>query len=814
MHVERLKAEEEQIASGDNILNKTKNTEDDDDDDDMESQLNPDAKEFVPTSPVRSTPLSPLNNGGGLLQVLNNDRILAQSPRKNGSTPMDIIDMPSEDDFINDIEKRPADVDDGTNLDSSFTEFKRPASSSSTNSYEELNSKEAMQVDEKIQEYGMSELIMPATPSAPPSEDIGSPIGESNAEPANAALMNGGAATLSDIGNANYIDLLTQSHREQDPMGVSFYDDGTNATVNPFEAIDLNAVHLLPGDQESDFESDKENNPNFVQKDENLILNGVETCDLVSPQQDVHDEISKPEDDQYTPVSETKAFDDMLQSNNTQSYHVNESDVPESELMITNAEAHVEADAVDHMISGLNVLTLSDATLSPQYEAEHFVENIKEAQSGDKYTESGLSPNAEEFRPFGVSEMATMNGDEFVVSDQSFSDIKESPIEDSAESDLCLSDNVNQMVILDEQNDLVAKTPETMAADEKDEDLDLIDEAAESDVCMHSEPQLMSLPEASQPDLIVIPSEGGADEIEISLNDRQFAVDAPSPIESQQVDKMDIATEDVVPLTTESVPTIETVATSQEVPVIPESAPEVTEPEPITVEPVETSDVASEKPIVDDVTIPEVSADDAAKAAAAAAVAAAAALIVVAAKKKTAVSQSKTAAKKSDTIKPTKAPVTTVPAKKTTSTTSAPKSAPVKAPVKATSLTTATAKVPPPIARPRTVVSATSTKAVAIEKKSVTSTTSATATTAKKPIANGEVKSSQSVLNSRKTSLESKSSSATAALSATKSSTTTVTKTTTARSTLITKSAPSKPTTILVTRTAATTRFVWIGVYV
>lgn len=801
MHVEQLKAEEDQIAAGDNTLNKTE-------DDDMESQLNPDAKEFVPTSPIRSTPISPFNNGGSVLQVINNDRILAQSPRKNGSTPMENIEMPSEDDFINDIEKRPADVDDGTNLDNSFTEFKRPGSSSSANSYEELNLKEAKQVDEKIQEYGITDSIMAATPSAPPSEEISSPIAESIVDSV-AVLTNGSATTPSDVGNANYIDLLTQSHREQDPMGVSFYDDGTNATANPFEPIDLNAVHVLPEDQELDFESDKENNPNFVQKDENLITNGVGTGELVSPQQDVHDEISKPEDDQYTPVSETKGFDDMLQSNNTQSYHLNESDVPESELMIADAAPIIEAaDQVD-LISGLNALTMSDATLSPQFEAEHFVESIKEAQSDDKYTESGLSPNAEEFRPFGVA-----NGDEFLVSDLSSSDVKESPIEDSAESDVCLLENLNQLVTPDEHDDFVAKTPETTAADEKDTDLDLIDEAAESDTCMLGEAQLISMPEASQPDLIVIPSDPvGFDETEMVVDDRQ-----PAYIESQQVDTIKITTEDIVSVATDPVPTVkeecitETVAPSQESDIITASmATEVAGTEPI--EPMMIPDVLPVKSIVDDTNIPSVSAEDAARAAAA--VAAATALTVAAgsvATKKTNVSQIKPTAKKADT-KSTKAPLSTVPTKKATTTTLAPKSAPLpaKAPVKAASLTSTTAKAPPPIARPRTVVSSTSTKAGAIEKKPTTSATSGTAAvaSARKPLANGEVKSNQSVLNLKKTSSETKTNSATAAVLTTKSSaTTTITKTTTARSTLITKSAPSKPTTILVTRTGATTRFV------
>lgn len=799
MHVEQLKIEddnlqkqqqqleEKHILTGDNIANKTIDNIEDLDDDDMASQLNPDAKEFVPTSPIRSAPLSPFgnNNGvgnGGLLHVdhlLVNDRILAQSPRKNGTTQMDIIDIPSESEFDNEISKRPADIHDGDNLDNSFTEYKRPESSSSQCSEEELNPKEAMNIDEKRQEYDMMEMDsgnVVITPSAPPSlsiddihfivanndnkDDVIVIVGNDN----NVALTNGDvittptSASSSEIGNANanYIDLLTQSHREQDPMSVSFYNDGTDAATNPFQTsvVDLNAVHVLPDFNETDVV--ESNNDIFEQQPQQH-----------QSQNDFADEISKPEDDQYTPISETKHFDTQFET-----VH-NESDVPESQQ-----QQQEQLSETNELTSTFNNLALSDAaTISPQFEAEDFVENIKN-QCNDKYIDSGLSPNANEFNPFNdvsssVSWQQTPTTTNDNVVDLDMMMIKKS-INDSAESDLCLQDNSNKIITTENEPAVVITTTTTT------ETLNLLDDyeaATESDICMNNstEPQLILMPEPSQPDLVILPND---------------PIDEPPAIIEEET-KVAAAVDDKTPI--ESIP------------------------EPIT-SATNLKDDVSVALVTED--IPKVSAEDAAKAAAAVAAVAAlvsATTVAAVAPAKKIVSQTKTTAKKSD-IKSTKsAPIVT--ARKPTA--AAPKStlssAKSLSAAKATSSSVVTEKLPPPIARPRTTaaLSAAAPSVTAapkigiVEKKStssLTTTTSTTAATKKSPI-NGELKSNRTVLKKTSTGTDATAKSSSLSSSSSTSTATTVTKTATARSALTTKSASStKPQTILVSRTATATK--------
>lgn len=103
-------------------------TEEEEDIDDMATQLNPDAKEFVPVSPTRT---GPMNN------IFSNfmDSVVAQSPMKGDHPFMeDTISVPSESMFDNEAEVRPHELEDNV------TEF--------------MNLKEAMQRDDKLeQEY-------------------------------------------------------------------------------------------------------------------------------------------------------------------------------------------------------------------------------------------------------------------------------------------------------------------------------------------------------------------------------------------------------------------------------------------------------------------------------------------------------------------------------------------------------------------------------------------------------------------------------------------------------------------------------------
>lgn len=202
-------------------------------DDDMDMQLNPEAAEFVPTSPPASAPLSPFSNGtaaiiGNRPDLLEDD-LLAQSPRKSVAPVMEDFALPSENDF-SEISKRPSELLptsptglNGPNGDAD----RRPGSSSSQCSYQEMNLKEAMHGDEK-QEF-----------AAEVSE-----ASNLNAEPMEAEI---------DLlqGNENAADVLIRSLLEQDPMHMSFYDDRDENGVpqtNPFAEpeVDMNAVQTLP----------------------------------------------------------------------------------------------------------------------------------------------------------------------------------------------------------------------------------------------------------------------------------------------------------------------------------------------------------------------------------------------------------------------------------------------------------------------------------------------------------------------------------------------------------------------------------------
>lgn len=207
----------------------------------MDSQLNPDAKEFVPVSPQHTSIGSPFGNGGihNRLDLMDDD-VVAQSPRKGSAIVMDDndIELPAENDFT-EISQRPSElvanelnyennvengnlIDDGADVDvavASVKEAQRPESSSSQCSYQEMNLKEAMHGDEK-QELA-AELQEPEINPFSSNDGI-------------VPTTNGGQAFLT----------------EQDPMNMSFYNDENN----PFGSgeVDMNAVQQLPDYIEDD----------------------------------------------------------------------------------------------------------------------------------------------------------------------------------------------------------------------------------------------------------------------------------------------------------------------------------------------------------------------------------------------------------------------------------------------------------------------------------------------------------------------------------------------------------------------------------
>jgi hypothetical protein len=236
-----------------------------------------------------------------------------------------------------------------------------------------MNLKEAMHGDEKL-EY------------APEAEDLTDNIN----------------AMKENINPEVDIEFEAKVISESDPMNMSFYQDKEN-NMNPF---DMNAVHPLPVDEDDDDVANKsedhsqkivlegEQGERFVIEDNEFGMND----NLISQSQD---EISKPEEDMYSPISENdnKIVDDM---------HHYESDKPESELLFQDEEHHHEispiVQAIEAVTSQVNSLlsNINDAAaespLHEQFEVESFVENIK-GNENDKYNESGLSPTAAEFTP-------------------------------------------------------------------------------------------------------------------------------------------------------------------------------------------------------------------------------------------------------------------------------------------------------------------------------------------------------------------------------------------------------------------------------
>lgn len=229
---------------------------------DMASQLNPDAKEFVPTSPspTNTTPLNSIDISAvaanmATLKLDFEDDLVSQSPRKETEKTLVDVPVPEENDFLTDIIQRPAD------LDSTVMSDLRPGSSSSQCSYQEMNLKEAMHGDEK-QEYAPDVLTTPDQGAF----DVNSTNGD----------------------HEEFINILNKSMRNQDVMNASFYNDGTSDSNNPFK-VDLNAVHRLPtSDDENDddagtggtgttysFEDTEFGMSDFIQLNKSELQNGA-----------------------------------------------------------------------------------------------------------------------------------------------------------------------------------------------------------------------------------------------------------------------------------------------------------------------------------------------------------------------------------------------------------------------------------------------------------------------------------------------------------------------------------------------------------
>lgn len=187
---------------------------------DMASKLNPEAKEFVPTgSPTQSNPTSPVASMPEMPQnafLLLGDDVVAQSPKK-GIATMDNIDVPAEDDFQQEMNNCPHELEqfpEHTNGTANGDETIGSHSPISEPSYQELNLKEAMQCDEKLDnEYSDVQQNDDTTDNHHPTE----------------------------------LNLLA---KEQNPMSMSFYE-GRDAALIISNSDELNKVQPLPSDDES-----------------------------------------------------------------------------------------------------------------------------------------------------------------------------------------------------------------------------------------------------------------------------------------------------------------------------------------------------------------------------------------------------------------------------------------------------------------------------------------------------------------------------------------------------------------------------------
>lgn len=186
---------------------------------DMASKLNPEAKEFVPTgSPTQSNPTSPVASMPEMPQnsfLLLGDDVVAQSPKK-GIATMDNIDVPAEDDFQNEMNNCPHELEqfpEHTNGTANGDETIGSHSPVSEPSYQELNLKEAMQCDEKLDnEYSDVQQNNDTTDNHHPIE----------------------------------LNLLA---KEQNPMSMSFYEGRDDALIIS-NSDELNKVQPLPSDDE------------------------------------------------------------------------------------------------------------------------------------------------------------------------------------------------------------------------------------------------------------------------------------------------------------------------------------------------------------------------------------------------------------------------------------------------------------------------------------------------------------------------------------------------------------------------------------
>lgn len=230
----------------------------------MEFQLNPEAKEFVPTSPdVNNIALSIDSTLLICSNIVNDDFVIAQSPRKGGIA-MENIHIPSVDDFEEDISNRPMELEYAlkkSELSPSLTcgDRDRSGSSDSSYSFQEMNLKEAMHGDEKSVDEYQTNIV--TNSSLPQNAD--------NVEELTLQSQDGSDEENRIVVDMNAIQLLPQED-DDDELNQQMNVTTPNLTMTGSLVTSDESRSLVTSDQNSHFVLDI-NNTSRNAVDDNLI---------------------------------------------------------------------------------------------------------------------------------------------------------------------------------------------------------------------------------------------------------------------------------------------------------------------------------------------------------------------------------------------------------------------------------------------------------------------------------------------------------------------------------------------------------------
>lgn len=494
-------------------------------DEDMDFQLNPEAKEFVPTSPMRNSDVSSPSLGSGSAapfirnNLLDDDCLIAQSPRKGGIA-MENIHVPSEHDFDDEIANRPMELEAAVaeiallsplasnTTGASVTD--RPGSSESTYSYQEMNMKEAMHGDEKsIDEYATIDEGNQATPeSVDLTPHLGSDI---------------------DVGNApEYV-----VNNKNNPMTMSFYNDsGAITGVNPF-SVDMNAVQLLPQEDDDEFEIEQaeeknasaENTDALHQFDgeagEHFVIRDTEFGMTVSSNDlsgaanvELSEEISPAEEDQNSNVHDLRSaqatYHELVdiaveqKDNQEQSLEIEcetadstlESDKPEADLQLKSSNVDVSsivqvvqemASEVTSVLTGVQPSDAEELHVAPQ--SNIYVVSAEEINEMSKNVElNDTSVNDSQ-----TTEQHHTSMDDLAESEQNYS-----ALTNHSETQLKTSTNIDESM-----EELLQQTLRPVVGDVIDVESSTSDAASIADVVQKTDNDVTSAVEAAAERLIL-----------------------------------------------------------------------------------------------------------------------------------------------------------------------------------------------------------------------------------------------------------------------------------------------------------------------